>query len=94
MGNGAQFSNLIFPEVTDQVTKQSPAQLSPSAEGETIHHTVSKLQPHRQVHLVYLTKRSVLQHVCQSSPPAACDFKRTLGEIHPGCWSPSWHEGD
>lgn len=79
MGNRAQFSNLIFPEVTDQVTKQSPAQLSPSAEGETIPNTVSKLQRHRQVHLAYLTKRSVLQHACQSSPPAACDFKRPLG---------------
>ena len=37
MGKRAQFSNLVLPEVTDQVTKQSPAQLSLSAEGETIH---------------------------------------------------------
>lgn len=36
MGNRAQDSNLVLPEATDQVTKQSPAQPSLSAERETI----------------------------------------------------------
>lgn len=35
-GQRTQFINLVLPEVTDQVTKENPAQVSLSLEGETM----------------------------------------------------------
>lgn len=42
-GNCAENSYLILPEVIDQITKKSPAQLSLSAQEENVH-AVSKSQ--------------------------------------------------